>query len=221
MRLLRLLYTLPLRCRSLFHRDRLEQELDDELRNHLERRIAADVARGMTVEEARYAAMRAFGGIEQTKEECRDMRHVNFVEHRIQDLRFAVRQLRKYRGFASAAIVVLAFGIATSVAIFGFVDAALIRPLPYKDPSRLVTVFAARPDVAQGQTRGSVSYLDFLDWRARNRAFESIAAYDVRAGFTLTTPAGPQRVPGLRVTSGFFHTLGVMPLLGREFLSDE
>jgi macrolide transport system ATP-binding/permease protein len=149
------------------------------------------------------------------------MPRVAVMGHWIQDLRFAIRQLLKHRGFACTAIAVLTLGIAASVAIFGFVDAALIRPLPYRNPSQLVTVFGTRPDLAQNQTRGAVSYLDFLDWRERSRAFESIAAYDVRAGFTVETPSGPQRVPGLRVTSGFFRTLGVTPLLGREFLPDE
>jgi macrolide transport system ATP-binding/permease protein len=161
------------------------------------------------------------GAIAQNMEACRDMRRVNVIEQRAQDLRFAIRQLLKHRGFASTAIVILSLGIAASVAIFGFVDAALIRPLPYTDPSRLVTVFGTGPDGAQDQTRGPVSYLDFLDVRERTRVFDSIAAFDVRAGFTLITPAGPQRVPGLRVTSGFFRTLGVAPLLGREFLSEE
>jgi macrolide transport system ATP-binding/permease protein len=221
MRLLRLLYTVPLRFRSLFRGDRVEQDLEDELRDHLERQIEVNVARGMTRDDARYAALRAFGGVAQRKEECRDMRHVNLVDHGMQDLRFALRQLRKHRGFACTAVAVLSVGIAGSVAIFGFVDSALIKPLPYRDPSRLVTVFSARPDSAPRQMRGAVSYLDFIDWRSRNRAFESMAAYDVRGGFTLTTPSGPQRVSGLRVTSGFFRTLGVTPALGREFLPDE
>jgi predicted permease len=221
MRLLRLLSTMPLRFRSLFRRDRVEQDLEDELRDHLERQIETNVARGMTHDEARYAALRAFGGVAQRKEECRDMRHVNFVEHGIQDLRFALRQFLRHRGFACTAVAVLSLGIAGSVAIFGFVDSALIKPLPYRDPSRLVTVFPARPDLAHGQTRGSVSYLDFIDWRSRNRAFDAIAAYDVRAGFTLTMPSGPEPVSGLRVTAGFFHTLGVTPVLGRDFVSNE
>ena len=221
MRLLRLLYTVPLRFRSLFRRDQVEQDLDDELRDHLDRRIEADVARGMTPDEARYAALRAFGGVDQRKEECRDMRHVSFVDHGIQDLRFALRQLLKHRGFAGTAIGVLTLGIAGSATIFGFVDAALIKPLPYRVPSRLFTVFSTRPDLAPGQARGSVSYLDFLEWRRRNQAFDSIAAYDVRGGFTLATPDGPQRVPGLRVTGGFFRTLGVTPVLGRDFVSEE
>ena len=176
MRLLRVLSTIPLRFRSLFRRDRVEQDLDDEIRDHLERQTDANIARGMTRDEARYAALRAFGGVDQRKEECRDMRHVNLVDHAVQDLRFALRQLLKNRGFACTAVGVLSLGIAGSIAIFGFVDAALIKPLPYRDPSRLVTAFPARPDSAPGQTRGGVSYLDFIDWRSRNRTFESIAA---------------------------------------------
>ena len=221
MRLLRLRYRVPLLLRSLFRRNQVEQELDAEFRDHLERRIEADVARGLTPDQARYAALRAFGGVEQRKEECRDMRHVNAIDHGIRDLYFAVRLLLKHRGFACTAIVVLTLGIAASVAIFGFVDAVLIRPLPYHESSRLVTLFGTRPDLAQGRTRGAVSYLDFIDWRERSRAFDSMAAYDVRSGFTLITPSAPRSVAGLRVTSGFFRTLGVTPVLGREFLPDE
>jgi len=149
------------------------------------------------------------------------MSALTIIDHRIHDLRFAVRQLVKHPGFAASAIIVLALGIAANVAIFAFVDAALVEPLPYADSSRLVTVFGTRPGDADARIRGSVSYLDFLDWRSRNRAFRAIAAYDVRAGFTLSAPAGPQRVSGLRVTAGFFRTLGVRPAIGREFDRDE
>jgi len=221
-RLLRLLYTVPLRLRSLFRRNDVERDLDDEFRDHIERRVAESVAHGMTPAEARYDALRAMGGVEQRKEECRDMRSVTAIEHRIQDFRFAVRQLLRYRGFTVAAILVMALGIAASMSMFGFVDAALIRPLPYEDPSRLVTVFGARPDAAASQTRGSVSYLDFLDWRTRARgAFQSLGAYDVRAGFTVVTSDGPERVSGLRVSSRFFEALGVRPVLGRAFDAED
>jgi macrolide transport system ATP-binding/permease protein len=221
MRLLRLLYTLRLRIRSLFRRDRVERDLVDEIRDHLETEIEAGIARGMTPGEARYAAMGRFGGVEQRKEECRDMRHTSFVEHRLSDCRFAIRQLLRYRGFASAAMVVPALGIASAVALFGFVDAAMIRPLPYANPSRLVTVFGTTAGLAAAQTRGHVSYLDFRDWRARNSAFSAIAGFDVRGGFLMDTATGPERVPGLRVSSGFFRTLGVTPLMGREFAQSE
>ena len=147
--------------------------------------------------------------------------NINVIEHQLQDLRFAVRQLSRYRGFSTVAIIVPALGIAACVALFGFVDAAMIRPLPYAEPSRLVTVFGARPELARGQNRGAVSYLDFVDWRQRSRTFSSVAAYDVRAGFILTTATGPEPVTGLRVTRAFFRTLGVTPLIGREFSADE
>lgn len=108
--------------------------------------------------------------------------------------------------------MVPALGIAAGVAIFGFVDAALIRPMPYTEPSRLVTVFGTRPDLLSARNRGSVSYLDLLDWQTRSRAFSSLAAYDVRAGFLLETATDTEFVPGVRVTSGFFRTLGVTPV---------
>ena len=210
-----------LRLRSLFRTTAVDRELDEELRYHLEREIEERVAAGLPVEEARAAARRSMGATARSREECRDARGVNSIEHRMQDLLFAARQLLKHPGFASAAILVLGLGIAASAAIFAFVDAALIRPLPYTEPSRLVTVFGARPELAGAQRRGAVSYLDFLDWRERDGAFSSLAAYDVRSGFTLTTRTGPERVPGSRVTSGFFRTLGVKPILGREFDRDE
>jgi macrolide transport system ATP-binding/permease protein len=217
----RWLIQVGLRFRSLFRGHRVERELDEELRYHLEREILERLAAGLTLDEARLAARRSMGAITQNMEACRDMRRVTFIEHRTQDLRFALRQLRKHPGFGATAISVLALGLSANVAMFGFVDAALIRPLPYQDPLRLVTAFGTRPDLARSQRRGYVSYLNLLDWRARSRAFSSIAAYDVRAGFTLTTSAGVERVSGLRVTSGFFRTLGVTPVLGREFQRDE
>jgi macrolide transport system ATP-binding/permease protein len=214
----RWLTQLGLRLRSLFRRERVEQELDEELQYHLEREIEERLAAGATPEDARAAARRNLGAMAQSMEECRDMRRVSVIEHRIQDLRFAVRQFRRSPAFACTAIVVLALGIAASVAIFGFVDAALIKPLPYKDPSRLVAVYGTW----QGKAgRGGFSYLDYIDLRDRNRALSSIDAFDVRAGNTLTTAAGAERVTGLTVTSGFFRTLGVTPVLGRGFRPEE
>ena len=130
MRLLRLLYALPLRMRSLFRRDQVEQDLDDEFRDHLERRIEADVARGITAHEARYAAMRAMGGVEQRKEECRDMRGMRLVDEFRQDIAYAWRSLVKSPGFAVVTLVSLALGIGANPAIFTLINAVLMRPLP-------------------------------------------------------------------------------------------
>src|SRR5713101_870823 len=217
----RWLTVLRLRLRSVLFKAQVERELEDELQYHWERELEQRREAGLPEEEARFAARRSMGAILQNMEECRDVRGVNVIEHGMHDLRFALRQLLINPGFACTAILVLTLGIAAAVTIFGFVDAALVRPLPYADPSRLVHVFGTRPEEVGTQDRGSVSYQDFRDWTQRTRVFSSIGGYDVRPGFILTTPAGPERVPGLRVSSDFFRTLGVAPLLGRGFRNDE
>src|SRR5229473_1657301 len=164
---------LRLRLRSLFSRNKVDQELEEELRYHLDRQIEAEIAAGRTREQARYAALRSIDGVEQRKEECRDMRGLNVIENILRDFRYAIRQLRKNPGFACATIFVLALGTSAAVAILGFVDAALIKPLPYSDQSRLVAVFESSP----GNARSIVSYLDFTDWKNLNKVFSSIDAF--------------------------------------------
>ena len=137
-------------------------------------------------------------------------------EHVRQDCRFALRQLRSNPGFALTAIVILALGICATVAIFGFVDAALFKPLPYRDTSRLVGVFGR---IALGP-QFNLSYLDYVDFKKENKVFQSLDVYG-GADFLLNTPDGTERTDGAQVSAGFFRTLGVAPVLGRDFLPAE
>src|SRR5579875_3693940 len=129
---------LRLRLRSLFSRKRVDAELEEEMRYHLDREIELQIAAGKTPVEARFAALRSIAGFEQRKQECRDARRVNLISNFEQDVHYTIRQLRKNPSFTVTVILVLALGVAASIAIFSFVDAALLKPLPYYDPARLV-----------------------------------------------------------------------------------
>ena len=213
---MRLASVLRRRIRSLLSRRVVEQELDEELRYHLERQIEENIAAGMSREAARRAALLTIEGLEQNKEECRDMRGLNLLDNLGKDLRFEIRQLRKNLGFTCTAITMLALGLGASVAIFAFVDAALLKPLPYRNPLRLVGVFES----IKLFKLSNLSYADYLDWKKLNRTFQSLEAYQ-HAGFILTAPEGAQPRQGARVSDGFFRTLGVTPVLGRDFHAGE
>jgi putative ABC transport system permease protein len=208
-RLWRLFYLFPLRMRSLFRRDQLEQELDDEFRDHLERRIEADIARGMTAEEARYAAMRAIGGVEQRKEECRDMRGTQLVDQFRQDIRYAWRSLVKSPGFASVTLLSLALGIGANTAIFTLINAVLMRPLPgVAEPDRLVRL-----------TRGSFSYAKFEALKAHGIFANTVAVDDDRLPAEINGSMQSTRV--LLVSGEYFPALGVTAMLGRTISPDD
>jgi macrolide transport system ATP-binding/permease protein len=133
-----------------------------------------------------------------------------------QDLRYAMRQLRQNLGFAITSILILSLGICASVAIFGFVDAALIKPLPYANPNRLVLVTESVPMIP----RANLSYLDYLDWKKLNTVFSSMDVYH-DTGYLLRTPTGTEPVAAMQVSDGFLRTLGIAPLMGRDFYTDE
>jgi predicted permease len=144
------------------------------------------------------------------------MSGLTLFDNMLQDARFTVRQLRKSPGFTCTAIFTLALGMCASVAIFAFVDAALLKPLPYPNPSRLVGVF----ETVQMFPQSNLSYADYLDWKRLNKNLESLSVYQ-GSGMTLATTAGVQRAPGARVSDDFFRTLGVTPILGRDFRPGE
>src|SRR5712691_3116678 len=197
---------------------RLDRELDEELRFHIDRQIQDNLAAGMTPQQARSAALRQLGGIEQIKEECRDMKTFPAIETLAQDFRFAFRTFRRRSGLAFAALSILAFGIGSSTAIFSVVNGVLLNPLPYREPQRLVRLFG----VWEQGAREGISPPDFLDYRSRTRLFESLAA---ASNFTpllnLKGNGAPEQTQSRNVTAGFFRTLGIQPLLGREFNTEE
>jgi predicted permease len=199
----------------LFRRHRYSAELDEEMAFHREQVERDLVAGGMAPEGARFVAMRQFGNVARTRERSHEM--VGFkVETVFQDLKYSFRQLRKNPGFAATAILILALGIGATVAIFAFVDAALIKPLPYPDPTRLVAV----NESSAGFPRNNLSYADYVDWKRLNTVFSSMEVFN-STGYALSTPTGTEPVPGERVSAGFFRTLGVRPMLGRDFRTGE
>ena len=213
----RLLDILRLRLRSLARRSAVEEELHEEMRYHVEREIEENLAKGMSPKEARLCALRAIGGLEQHKEECRDMRGVHMIDNLTSDIRFAVRQLRKNPGFAATAALMLALGMCASISIFAFVDAALLKPLPYKDPTRLLGVYEK---VAPQCPRCNLSWPDYLDWKRSQSTMSALDVYQPR-GYTMFSPNGAQSVSAARISDGFFRVLGIAPALGRDFFAGE
>src|SRR6266446_4778076 len=201
--------TITQRIRSLFRRNAVERELEQELRFHLENQILENISAGMTPEEARHASTRAFGGVEQFKEQCRDERRVNLVETLFQDARHAIRMLGKNPGFVFFTVMILATGIAANTAIFSIADAVLLRPLPYRAANRLVMIW--EDATSYGFPHDTPAPGNFADWKSRNQVFEDVAAASFGASFTLTGEGRPEEIMGRRVTTNLFSVLGVMP----------
>jgi putative ABC transport system permease protein len=203
--------------RRVFHRARTEKSLDKELQFHLERQIADYVSAGMQPEEARRRARLEFGTLDSVKEEVRDTRWETRFENVFRDFRYAARSLRNDRRFTIVAMFALALGIGATTAIFSVVNAALVRPLPYHDPSRLVWADEFMPHFNDWM----VPNPEYTNWSTNNHTFEAIAAYDGGGQANLTAAGEPERIETTSVTSNFLPVLGVTPTLGRAFLPDE
>jgi predicted permease len=217
MRIKHWFYTVPLRLRSLFRRSQVEEELDEEIRYHIDRQIEELIAKGMTPEEARYAAMRAMGGVEQLKEECRDMRRVRLIEELMQDLRYGLRTLRKSPGFTAVAALSLALGIGANTAIFSLINALMLRPLPVKNAQELALFSIARPSRADH----GLNYTTYEMFRDGNQSFTGVIAADHgwRARLLVNEPgAGVESVQEQRVSGNFFSVLGVNAVVGRTLI---
>ena len=213
-----MLNRLKLRLRALFRKTEMDRELDEELRFHLEKEVEQNLARGMNSEEARYAALRSFGGVERAKEESRDVRGVRFLEELWHDLRYAVRMLLRNPGFTTVILVTLAVGIGANTAIFSVINAVTLRQLPFIDPDRLVRLNESNPE--RGWPNFSVSHPNFLDWRAQNQTFEGMAA-TADASFNLSAGGDIEVIRGGVITADFLPVLRVSPAMGRNFLPEE
>jgi len=211
-----MLSRLMTRLRALLRKSQMECELDEELSYHIEQQTEQNIRLGMSPEDARYAARKAFGGVELAKERSRDARGVRWLEETSQDLRYGARMLVKNPGFTLVAALTLALGIGANSAIFSVVNGVLFKSLPYPDDDRLVVV----TEETQAAPGLPVAYPDYLDWKVRQPVFENLAAHMVIGGI-LTGGGEPERVFGRRVSANFFATLGVIPQLGRAFTEAE
>jgi predicted permease len=200
---------------TLLRRERFTSELEEEMAFHRDQKEQELRASGLAPDTAHHIAAREFGNSTRLKEKSYEVMGFRF-ETILQDLHFALRQLRRSPGFTLTAVLMLALGIGASVAIFGFVDATLIKPLPYRDPNRLIDV----NESAKMFPRSNLSYQDYVDWKKMNKSFSAFEAY-TGTGYLMNTPSGVEPVPGARVSAGFFRVLGITPVLGRDFYDGE
>jgi len=205
------------RWRGLFRKRRLDGDLDAELRAHLDMLTEENIRRGMTPVEARYAARREFGGVEQTKELYREQRGIQLIDSFLQDLRFALRGLKSRPGFALVAILTLALGIGSTTAVFSVVDRILFRSLPYPHDDRLVSFGDKAPFEANEFVLGP----DYVDWKKAQTPFESVTSFVPGGADCDLTEQDPVRLKCALVESTFLPTFGIQPFLGRNFTADE
>ncbi len=198
----------------------MEDDLSEELQVHLQKETDKNIAAGLTPEDARYAALRTFGGVDQVKEQCRDTRGIRFVEELFQDIRYGLRTLRKSPGFTSVAVMTLALAICANATIFSVVYGVLLRPLPYPHPEQITLIWADNPKLQIDSHDLPPSNADIVDWRSQNQVFEGLAAFRSSPG-NLSGQSGAERVGCASVTADFFPVLGVAPIRGRAFTSAE
>jgi len=201
------------RVRALFVRDSRD-DLDDELRFHIEMESQALERGGLARDAALGEARRRFGGVDRYREELRDVRGLRWLEWLAQDARYAARVALRFPTFTVIVVLTLGVAIGANTAVFSVIDTVLLRPLPFPNPHELVLLYSQNPD--KSQQRFSVSYADFLDWRRQTSTFAGMSAF-TSTSMTLTEGDEPERLSGLAVTPDFFDVLGIRPRLGRVF----
>ena len=204
------------RLRAFAQRERVIQDIDEELRSHVEMQTEANIERGMRPEEARLAAMRSFGKLGLMRDLAYDVRGGGMLETLWQDLRYGARMFLKQPGFTLIAVLTLALGIGANTAIFSVVNAVLLRPLPYAEPERLVWLWDTLPQLPTAPT----SLPEFLDWKGQNQSFEHLAAFQSGNMF-IDAGDGTRDTPVGIVTPETFALFRVSPILGRTFTDEE
>jgi len=203
---------------NLFYKDHAERELDAEMRAHLAMLIDEKIAKGLSADEAYRAAKIEFGGVDQVKEQVRDVRLGVLIEQVWMDMRYALRMFRKNPGFTAIVVTTLALGIGVNTAIFSLVDGILLRSLPYEQPERLVRLVNSQRQL--GLEAWNLSQAAFVAMRDHTRSLESVAAYST-SGANLTGDGDPERVAIANVSADFFKVIGLPPVLGRTFRAGE
>jgi len=208
------------KLRNLLANKHAEEDLAREVASHLALLADDFELRGMSAEEARLAALRALGGVEQAKQAHRNERSLLWIEQAMQDLRYGLRTLSKSPGFTITAVLTLAVGIGACTAIFSLVNAVLIRSLPYGDSSRLVYLYTPNPQFKLPAEVFGPTYADFYDLKRESHSFQDITAFD-QSIFSLASPGTAERISAARVDGDFFRTFQSSPELGREINPDD
>ena len=204
----------------LFHRKAREEDLEEEVQAHLRMAAQERVEKGETPEQARASAAREFGNVLLVKETTRDMWGFGWVETLAQDVRYGMRQLKRNPGFTTVAVLMLALGIGTTTAIFSFIDAVVVRPLPYPRSSKLVAIYQWRGQASSEHIQTGVSALNIIDIRKENQVFQEVGYYKWERPF-LTGGNSAEYLLGAGVSANLLKLLGVQPMLGREFTPQE
>src|ERR1700744_4359319 len=206
----------------LFRRQSETARLDNELQFHLDQQIKENIAKGFTADEARYAALRAFGNPTQLRDQARSSWSWNWLEKLLRDLRYGARTLTRSPGFSGTAILVMALGIGATTSLFTIVRAVLLKPLPFRDPDKLVMVYEHFRASTESNPFNTVAAGDFRDWREQTHGFADMAARNT-TGFDLTGEHAelPEAVHAAGGSWNLFSVLGVQPVLGRPFTAEE